>query len=670
MSPSSKLNRVRFGAFVADLHSFELFKHGIRLKLQNQPFQILKLLLARPGELVTREELRVELWTESTFVDFNAGLNAAIRRLRDALNDAAEEPRYIETLPRHGYRFIAEVEELPDPETMETRQRPVAKIPLLPGPVEETASLGVREETNLARPAAPITTRSVRRFLLPVLAATAFLFLVVMLNSEPWRRHFFISHASPRIQSIAVLPLQNLSGDPAQDYFADGITDALITDLARISSLNVISRNSMIHYKGTKKTIPEIARELNVDAIIEGSVIQADGRVRITAQLLQAAPEKHLWAESYDRDLRDVLPLQSQVAQAIAVQVRATVTPEESLQLAKATKPNPEAYEAFLMGHYFVSGGDPDGDSKGIPYLRRAIELDPSFVAPYTELAGIYCFVGELPEGREGTRKLIMKALEIDPDSAEGHTMLGCLYLRHDWDFVRGEAEFRKAVNLEPGSSVAHEWLGTYLWNTNQLEEASAELQKARRLDPLSLKINGTIGLILYSQHRYDDAVKQFNKTLEMDPRFSMAHRHLLRVYDQVGDIPNALEEYVAAAPWQGITSEQAIEEVRILQKTYKSSGNVGYWKKRVELEEQRAARKTPDPTKRASFALAELHARLGHKDRAIVLLDRLYDQRMDGLLIWLKCNPAFDSLRDDLRFQDLVRRVGFPPDPPNSKPS
>jgi Tfp pilus assembly protein PilF len=263
-----------------------------------------------------------------------------------------------------------------------------------------------------------------------------------------------------------------------------------------------------------------------------------------------------------------------------------------------------------------------------------------------------------------------MKALEIDPDSADGRTMLGCLYLRHDWDFVRGEAELRKALNLEPGSSVAHEWLGTYLWNTNQLEKASAELQKARRLDPLSLKINATIGLIFYSQHRYDDAANQFHKTLEMDPRYRMAHRHLLRVYDQMGDIPNALEEYVAAAPWQGIAPERATEEVRILRKTYERSGNVAYWNKRVELEEQRAARNNPDPAKSASFPLAELHARLGHKDRAIVLLNRLYDQRMDALLIWLKCNPAFDGLRQDPRFQDLVRRVGFPPDPPNSNPS
>jgi TolB-like protein/DNA-binding winged helix-turn-helix (wHTH) protein len=668
MFVSSKSTRFRFGAFIADFRAYELTKHGIRLKLQDQPFQILKLLLERSGELVSREELRITLWTESTFVDFDAGLNAAIRRLRDVLNDSAESPRYVETVPRHGYRFIAEVERLPE--------QAAPTVGKNESPASEAASSVVTGGTKNARLTALLpdyqsatSTTGLRSLWLAILAGAVLLVLLLGLRVESWRKRLLVSHASPKIRSIAVLPLQNLSGDPAQEFFADGMTDALITDLAHIGSLRVISRNSMIRYKGTQKSIPEIAKELNVDAIIEGSVIEADGRVRITAQLLQAFPEQHLWAQSYDRNLRDVLSLQSKVAQEIAAQVRATLTPEENLQLSRTKSVSPEAYEAFLLGRYFNAGGAPDAENKAIPQLRRAIQLDPDFVPAYTELASIYCFTGELeggPEDRKMAGEFIQKALELDPHSAEAHTMLGCLYLRQDWDFVRGEAELRKAVNLEPGSSIAREWLATYLWNTNQLTDASTEIQAARALDPLSLKINGTIGLILYSQRRYDEAVKQFKKTLEMNPRFLMAHRHLLRVYDQMGEIPQALEEYVAAAPWLGIPPEKANEQLRILENAYKTFGTEAYWNKRIELEEQRAAEEFPDPAKRTSFSLAELLARRGHKDRAILLLNRLYVQRSDGLIMWLKSNPAFDSLRDDPRFQDLVRRVGFPPDTPS----
>ena len=667
MPVSAKSTRYRFGPFVADFRSYELTKHGIRLKLQDQPFQILKLLLQSSGELVSREELRITLWTESTFVDFDAGLNAAIRRLRDVLNDSAESPRYVETVPRHGYRFIAEVETLPEQVAPRAGKNGNTGLEAVSSVVAGTA--GEPKLTELLSPAVSISRR-LQNLWLPILAGVVLLALLFGFGTESWRKRLLVSHASPKIRSVAVLPLQNLSGDPAQEFFADGMTDALITDLAHIGSLRVISRNSMIRYKGTQKSIPEIAKELNVDAIIEGSVIQADGRVRITAQLLQAFPEQHLWAQSYDRDLRDVLSLQSKVAQEIAAQVRVTLTPDEKLQISRTKSVNPEAYEAFLLGRYFNAGGAPDAENKAIPHLRRAIELDPDLVPAYTELASIYCFTGELeggPEDRKMAHEFIQKALGLDPNSAEAHAMMGCLYLRHDWDFVRGEAELRKAVNLEPGSSIAREWLATYLWNTNQLADAITEIETARALDPLSLKINGTIGLILYSQRRYDESVKQFKKTLDMNPQFLMAHRHLLRVYDQMGDIPRALEEYVAAAPWLGIPSEKAAEERRILGETYKTLGADAYWNKRIELEEQRAAEEFPDPATRTSFALAELLARCDHKDRAILLLNRLYLQRSDGLVMWLKSNPAFDSLRGDPRFQDLLKRVGFPPNTPGA---
>jgi TolB-like protein/DNA-binding winged helix-turn-helix (wHTH) protein len=635
MAALSAPRRVKFGDFVADFDSFELHKHGIRLKLQGQPFQILKLLLQRPGQLVTREELRLELWTQSTFVDFDAGLNAAIRRLRDALNDSAEEPRYIETLPRHGYRFIAEVTNLAAESQAVTAEITNDQPEYLPGILNPTA----------------------RTLLLPLVAVVTLL-LVLLLGDTV--RSLFVSHAASPIRSIAVLPLANLSGDSAREYFADGMTDALITDLAHMNSLRVISRNSTVRYKGTKKSIPEIAKELNVDAVIEGSIVQDGNHIRISAQLLRASPEEHLWAKNYDRELQDVFSLQSQVAQDIATQVRVTLSPQETRQISKIETQNSDAYQTYLLGRYYRARGDDASMEKGVSYLHRAIELDPNFVGPYVELAEHYCFYGELPEQRDGARELIAKALELDPMSAEAHAMQGCFYLRQDWDFARAKLEYRKAVELGPNSALAHEWMGNYFWMTNQQADAMKEAQAARSLDPLSLENNVQVGLILYSQRRYEDAEKEFQAIIEMDPRFFMAHRHLLRVYDQIGDIPHALD---ALKWWFCEPAGTECEQTKELRSIYANRGPESYWGKRVELEEASAVNHTQTGSKVTSFPLAELHARLGHKDRALALLDLLYEQRHDGLIMWLKSNPAFDSLRNDPRFQALIRRVGFPAD-------
>jgi TolB-like protein/DNA-binding winged helix-turn-helix (wHTH) protein len=647
MTIPSSPRRVRFGEFLADFDSFDLRKHGIRLKLQGQPFQILKLLVQRRGQLVTRDELRMELWKESTFVDFDAGLNAAIRRLRDALNDSADEPRYIETVPRHGYRFIAEVTDLAEA----SEASPGEPITLPSEPI----SLATTTDRPVNRPG---IFKAARTLLLPAVAAlTAFILLPPLRDTM---RSLFVSHAASPIRSIAVLPLANLSGDPSRDYFADGMTDALITDLAHIGSLRVISRNSTVRYKGTKKAIPEVAKELHVDAIIEGAVVQDGDHIRISAQLLRASPEEHLWAKNYDRELQDVFSLQGQVAQDIANQVRATLSPQESRRISAIETQSSDAYQAYLLGRYYRARGDEVSIEKGVSYLHRAIELDPNFVSPYVELAEHYCFYGELPEQRDGVRKLVAKAMELDPLSAEAHAVQGCFYLRRDWDFVDAEHEYRKAVELGPNSALAHGWMGNYLWMTNHQAEAMKETETARSLDPLSLENNVQIGLIFYSERRYPEAEKEFQAVIEMDPRFFMAHRHLLRVYDQMGDIPHALD---ALQWWFCEPAGSVCNQTKELRSIYRKHGPAAYWSKRVELEEASAAGHAQAKAKVTSFPLAELHARLGHKDRALELLNLLCDERHDGLIMWLKSNPAFDSLRDDPRFQDLVRRVGFPPD-------
>ena len=351
--------RVRFGVFEADLHSGELYKQGLKIKLQDRPFQILALLLERPGELVTRQELRDRLWSADTFVDFDVGLNTAVKRLRDALGDDAETPRFIETLHRRGYRFLAPVQRESAAVTAQAAPPADAK----PAPHPEQASHGLQPK---------------RRIPLAWIALAASVPLLVAFG-VPRVRHIFLPAAAARIQSIAVLPLENLSGDPGQEYFADGMTDALITDLARINSLRVISRTSVMRYKTARKPLAQIARELNVDAIVVGSVVRSGKRVRINAQLFQASPERQLWANAYERDLANVVSLQDEVARAVAGEIQINLTPQERALLETGQQVQPAAYEAYLKGRYFWNLRTVDSLRKTVAYFQEAIQDEPDY---------------------------------------------------------------------------------------------------------------------------------------------------------------------------------------------------------------------------------------------------------------------------------------------------
>ena len=451
-----------FGAYVADLGSSELFKHGVRLKIQDQPFQILTLLLKRPGELLSREELRKELWAEDTFVDFDAGLNAAIRRLRDALNDSADEPRYIETLPRHGYRFIAEVVELPEKSDIRSQQstESVPQSLAMQSPVSAIAPSSVTSEV---RPAAPHWRR--RLLLWGSLASAIVLIALVTVKTEGLRRRFFVSSASSKIQSIAVLPLQNLTGDPTQEYFVDGMTEALITDLAQINTLTVISQTSMMRYKGSHKPLPEIAKDLNVRGVLEGAVSRSGNRVRIDVQLIYAPTDQHFWAKSYERGLSDILLLQSEVAQAIADEIRAKLTPSERARLASARPVNPEAYEAYLKGRHFWARRNKEGIQKGIEYFQQAIQLDPGYAPAYAGLADSYSILGfgtvdamSPDEAGPKAKAAAEKALELDGTLAEAHASLALVKSAIESDDTGAEKEFQQAIELNPGYANAYLW--------------------------------------------------------------------------------------------------------------------------------------------------------------------------------------------------------------------
>jgi TolB-like protein/DNA-binding winged helix-turn-helix (wHTH) protein len=341
VSSTPQIRRIRFGAFEVDLVSNQIFKHGIRIKLQDQPFQILTVLLQRHGELILREELRRKLWADDTFVDFDAGMNAAIRRLRDALSDSADQPRYIETLPRHGYRFIAEVETVAESD-------PPIPANTLPGHTQrgplDHSSVVLQQGSTTVVP----TTVSSRMQWIFGLGLTLALATILTMGTSDWRHHLFATRAASSIQSIAVLPLRNLSGDPSQDYFADGMTEALITDLAQIESLRVISATSSMYYKGTQKGLPQIAKDLNVDVVVEGVVVRSGDQVRIDAQLIRTGTDRHIWARSYDRKVNDVLSLQADVAQAIATEIEAKLTSGDQSRLAaKKRIVDPKVYEAL-----------------------------------------------------------------------------------------------------------------------------------------------------------------------------------------------------------------------------------------------------------------------------------------------------------------------------------
>ena len=465
MSTSASGVRVlRFDDFELDVRVGELRKRGVRLRLQGQPLQVLAALLNRADDVVTHEELRSQIWTADTFVDFDHSLHNAIARLREVLGDSAEKPRYIETLPRRGYRFI--------------------------GPVDGGAVTSPPGSAQTEQPGqVPVNLRLTKY---RKLLATTFCGFPRCKSCPLAGAHRYLhrTSAAPRLNSIAVLPLENLSGDPSEEFFADGMTDQLITDLAKVGSLRVISRTSVMQYKGTKKGLPEIARELNVDAIVEGSVIRSGQRVRVTAQLIQARTDQHLWAETYDRDLGDILKLQGEVADAIAQQVRAQLTPTQQAQLRRAHAVNPAAYDDYLKGRlYFVNEfTKPDSLKKAQRYFEESIQKDPNFALAYAGLADTYvylAFAGALQKDQayRSAKEALAKALELDDSIGEAYDTLGVLSWRFDWDWDAADREFNRAIALAPSYSCAHEDRAIFLALIGRRAEALAEIAKIDQLD-------------------------------------------------------------------------------------------------------------------------------------------------------------------------------------------
>jgi TolB-like protein/Tfp pilus assembly protein PilF len=566
---------VRFGVFEVDLAGRELRKRGVRVKLQDQPFQVLQILLRHPGDVVTREELREKIWPADTFVDFDQGLNNAIKRLRDALGDSAETPRFIETIPKHGYRFICTTE---------------------------------------------------------------------------------LSSAPRQLRSLAVLPLENLSHDPEQEYFAEGLTEALITTLAKVGELRVISRTSVMQYKGVHKPLREIARDLEVEMVVEGTVLRAGRRVRITAQLIDAAKESHLWAESYERDLRNILALQSEVARAIAREVQIKLTPQEQAQFAQASPVDPESYEAYLKGRYHWNRRVVGGLEKAIGYFQEAISKDPTYGAAYAGLAdclsglGVWGFVSP-NEGCGKAKRLALNALEIDCGLAEAHASLAWATMWHDYDLFAAEREFERSIELNPRYATAHQWFGMSLGLMGRYEEGYTELKRAILLDPCSSVIHWTLGFVYRRARRYDQAIEQHERALELDPNFAQGHGGLGFDYLEKGMYEPAISELQKAVQ----LSQSAPTFLAWLGEAYAVAGHrdeaLNVLERLQELSKQRYV--TP-------YIVAGIYAALGKKEEALQWLNSAYGEHA-AFMVLLKTEPRFDYLRSDPHFQDILRRMNFP---------
>jgi TolB-like protein/DNA-binding winged helix-turn-helix (wHTH) protein/Flp pilus assembly protein TadD len=608
--------RVRFGVFELDPRAGELLKNGVKVRLEGQPGRLLQLLVERPGQVVTREELKQKLWRADTFVDFDHGINESVKRLRHALEDSADEPRFIETLPRRGYRFIH--------------------------PVDQAGVEDIRSQKSWRR-------RWPGVVVLVLLAG----FLALTVASRDGR--FF--GGAEVIESVAVLPFENLTGDPGQEYLVDGISNELTTELAGIKALRVISRTSAIHYKGARKSTPQIAEELSVEAIVEGSVQRSGERVTVSVRVIHAPTDRHLWSKNFEGEQRDILALQGEVARAVAREIRVNLTPQERARLARARSVDPKAHEAYLLGRYFWSQRSTEATMRrAITYFEQAIALDPLYAEAYAGLADCHMllqFYGPTDpnESWPKTKAAADKALELNASLAEAHNSLAIYLHRRQHDWAAAETEFKRALDLNPNYADGHRSYAIYLRTMNRLDEARAEIERANRLDPRSLSGTASVARESYFARNYDRAITEGRQQLAADPNHVQVHYWLGLAYAEKRDFPNATAELQKAIDLSGGNTIY----VAGLAYTYAKSARKDRARELLGQLEQLSTRRYVPP-----YRLASVYAALGDNDRAFAYLEKAYEER--GLHVGnINVDPMMDSLRADPRFGALLRRMQLP---------
>jgi TolB-like protein/DNA-binding winged helix-turn-helix (wHTH) protein/Tfp pilus assembly protein PilF len=626
---------VRFGDFELNLRTRELFKSGSRLRLRGQPVEVLAILVQNPGDLVTRETLQKQLWPDDTFVDFEHILNNCVGKLREALGDQADSPKFIETLPRLGYRFIA-------PVSAPQNEMPDSVLAPLPAP----ASSAQPTESP------PVVSKGkhLGRWILLVAGAIAIIGISI---TEIW--HQRRPQPPPRIESIAVLPFENLSGDPSQEYFADGMTEELITQLGAFGGFRVISRTSVMRLKRVSQPLPKIARELGVDAIVEGTVSRSGNRVRITANLLHAATDRHLWASSYESELEDVLAVQSEVAHSVANAVQTELARHRQVPPAAPRRVKPEAYQAYLEGRFYAGRMALNESTKAEESLRRSIALDPTFAPAYSAIS-IFYFAQAINGVRPATelfplaRTAALKAVELDDSLAEAHTALGVVKHAYEWDWAAAEQEHQRAVLLNPGSVDAHLWYCDFLIAMGRADEGVRESREAVRLDPVSPLSNLHLGWSLYFAGRHDDSIAQLKKVLELDPNFAWANMELAWNYAKKGMEADADTECRRAL---NITPENQI----ILASCGRIYGEAGRRRDAFALLERLMTLAEKHYVNPCDVAI--VYDAMGDTDHAIEWLHRAYNERSTNLL-FLKIEYS-ERLHSDPRFQALLKKLNFP---------
>ena len=633
MDSDIKGSKIRFGPFEVCREAREIRKHGIRIRLENKPFEILAALVEKPGEIVARGELQARLWPEGTFVDFDKSLTKAVNKLRAALDDSAGEPRYIETLSRRGYRFIAPV----------TTVEPAA-----------TAEVGDIEPAHLPRPgAAPRLPHSWPKW--TVWATGALTLLVAAaaaLNPGGVRGRLLHPGEFPRLQSLAVLPFENLSHDPEQEYFADGLTDVLITDLGKISSLRVISRTSVMQYKRTRKPLRQIAQELNVDGAVEGTVLRSGNRVRTTVQLLNAKTDSHLWAETLERDLQESIQLERQIALSIAKEVSGQlVLADPGPPPADYTR-SPAAFDAYLRGRYYLNMREEQPTTQAVGYFEQALRADRNFALAWSGLADCYSLGWWRQTDFRRAERYARNALALAPGLAEAHISLGFAYYGQG-RLADAGIEARRGMELNPNFAAAHHFLALYLLIAGRPAEALAENERARQLDPFSFPITTMRGVIFLSMRAYDRAVEQFTTAAELMPLSSSPHGLLALTYWLERKAPESLaaehKSQVLASSPERLQIQQEVSAV------YAKSGFEAASRRWAELKE-RAFHGAQDE----ADDIAIQYAMCGNREKALEWLNRALEMKSRD---WLGLrSPAYDFMRDDARFQDLMRREGLPP--------
>jgi len=636
--------KVRFGVFEADLETRELRRNGLRVRLPDQPFSVLEILLANPGKLVTREELQQQIWPNDVFVDFDQGLNKAINRIREALGDSASSPLFVETIPRRGYRFIAPIA------PKQTENEPTLK---------ETISVEAQSQSletvtataDMTTPSTPVRLESRRKgFHLPwaIAAITAIILIAAFLAL--WYHNTHLENRS--VDSLAVLPIALDAKDSDLEYLSDGVTENLINSLSRFPHLRVMARSTVFHYKGQDVDARTVGKDLHVRAVLTGRLIRAGKDIDISLEMTDVSDGSQIWGEKFRSSTGDTQSVENDMTSAIANRLLKLSSDQQGSLTSRKTV-DPEAYRLYLLGRFYWNKRTTDGLNKAADFFEQAIQHDLNYAPAYAGLADAYGQLSwdSVPPTAYMPRAKAMAArsLQLDDDSAESHTSMAMIKELYDWDFEGAEREFQRAIELNPGYATAHHWYGVHLAAMRRFGQARTELNRALELDPLSLPINANAGYPDYFTHNYPPAIKAFRRALEMDRSYPYVHEDLMLAYEQTGEVSDAMNEGVRLLELSG---DPVL--ARKVSEAFHVGGREAALQTWLDALLQRSKSRYVSPV-----AIAQIYSRLGNKDKAIEWLQKAVSAKSQQL-VYIKTEPLYDSLRADPRFRELLKKVGL----------